>query len=83
MRLASGVRRSAKNSQQSVYITGPKLNLPEHELENLPSPLFAKEGKFSSLLQREVRRDFYNDVVIMNGLIFQFIRSKGVTIDPL
>jgi hypothetical protein len=41
MRLASGVRRSAKNSQQSVYITGPKLNLPEHELENLPSLLFA------------------------------------------
>jgi hypothetical protein len=29
-------------------------------LENLPSPLFAKEGYYSSLWQREVRRDFTN-----------------------
>jgi hypothetical protein len=29
-----------------------------HRLENLPSPLFAKEGDYSSLWQREVRRDF-------------------------
>jgi hypothetical protein len=27
-------------------------------LENLPSPLFAKEGNYPSLWQREVRRDF-------------------------
>ena len=26
--------------------------------KNLPSPLFAKEGQFPSLWQREVRRDF-------------------------
>jgi hypothetical protein len=29
-----------------------------HYPENLPSPLFAKEGNYSSLRQREVRRDF-------------------------
>jgi len=27
-------------------------------LENLPSPLFTKEGNYTSLWQREVRRDF-------------------------
>ena len=27
-------------------------------LENLPYPLFAKEGNYPSLWQREVRRDF-------------------------
>jgi len=27
-------------------------------LENLPSPLFAKEGNYPSLWQREARRDF-------------------------
>jgi hypothetical protein len=81
--LSSGVRRSAKNSQQSINIRGPKLNLHEHELENLPSPLFAKEGKFSSLWQREVRRDFSTNVVIVKGMIFQYVRCTGVTIDPL
>jgi len=31
-----------------------------HLPENLPSPLFAKEGNYSSLWKREVRRDFIN-----------------------
>jgi hypothetical protein len=46
-----------------------KLNL--HRSENLPLPLFAKEGYKSSLWQREVRRDFINNnnVVIMRPLI--------------
>jgi hypothetical protein len=33
--------------------------------KNLPSPLFAKEGKYHSLREREVRRDFLK---IYNGL---------------
>jgi hypothetical protein len=51
-----------------------QLNL--HKSENLPLPLFTKEGNtplnplliegnFSSLWQREVRRDFINNVVII------------------
>jgi hypothetical protein len=37
--------------------------------ENLPSPLFAKEGKFPSLRQREVRRDFIINVFIIFSLL--------------
>jgi len=46
-----------------------KLNL--HRSENLPLPLFTKEGYKSSLWQREVRRDFINNnvVIIMKPLI--------------
>jgi len=33
-------------------------------LKNLPSPLFAKEGQIPSLRQREVRRDFINNIFI-------------------
>jgi hypothetical protein len=43
-----------------------KLNL--HESENLPSPLFAKEGYKTSLWQREVRRDFINNVFTIEAL---------------
>jgi hypothetical protein len=32
--------------------------LHSHKLENLPSPLFAKEGYYPSLWKREGRRDF-------------------------
>jgi hypothetical protein len=35
-----------------------------HIPKNLPFPLFAKEGYIASLWQREVRRDFLNNVVI-------------------
>jgi hypothetical protein len=35
-------------------------------MENLPCPLFSKEGHYSSLWQREVRRDF---VKIMSLLL--------------
>jgi hypothetical protein len=38
-------------------------------LENLPLPLFAKEGFISSLWQREVRRDFVIDVFILMTLL--------------
>jgi hypothetical protein len=38
------------------YIKGLIIN--RHYSENLPSPLFSKEGYYSSLWQREVRRDF-------------------------
>jgi len=34
--------------------------LNRHYPENLPSPLFTKEGDYSSLWKREVRRDFAN-----------------------
>ena len=47
-------------------IMGSNLNL--RKSENLPSPLFAKEGYKSSLWQREDRRDFINNVVIMKPL---------------
>jgi len=33
----------------------------KHYSENLPSPLFAKEGRNSSLWKREGRRDFTNE----------------------
>jgi hypothetical protein len=36
-----------------------------HKSENLPLPDCAKEGYESSLWQREVRRDFINNVVII------------------
>jgi hypothetical protein len=45
------------------------LNL--HKSENLPLPLFAKEGDKSSLRQREVRRDFINNLVIIILLIIK------------
>jgi len=48
-----------------------KLNL--HESENLPFPLFAKEGFKSSLWQREGRRDFINNVVIIMRLLITFL----------
>jgi hypothetical protein len=35
-----------------------------HIPKNLSFPLFAKEGYIASLWQREVRRDFLNNVVI-------------------
>ena len=44
-----------------------KLNF--HNSENLPLPLFAKEGYKSSLWQREVRRDLINNVVIIMRLL--------------
>jgi len=44
-----------------------KLNL--HESGNLPLPLFAKEGYKTSLWQREVRRDFINNVVSIMRLL--------------
>jgi hypothetical protein len=37
--------------------------------ENLPLPLFAKEGFKPSLWQREVRRDFINIVFILMTLL--------------
>jgi hypothetical protein len=40
-----------------------------HISKNLPSPLFAKEGDSASLWQREVRRDFFNNVVILMALL--------------
>ena len=44
-----------------------KLNF--NKSENLPFPLFAKEGYKSSIWQREVRRDFINNVVIIMRLL--------------
>jgi hypothetical protein len=42
-------------------------------LKNLPLPLFAKEGEFSSLLQREVRRDFIiHGFILMTLLVTPF-----------
>jgi hypothetical protein len=38
-------------------------------LGNLPLPLFTKEGEFTSLSQREVRRDFIIDACILMTLI--------------
>jgi hypothetical protein len=46
-----------------VLLRVSKLNL--HESENLPLPLFTKEGCKSSLWQREDRRDFINNAVII------------------
>jgi hypothetical protein len=52
-----------------------KLNL--YESENLRFLLFAKEGYKTSFWQREVRRDFINNVVIMRLLItFLFVISQ-------
>jgi len=42
-----------------------------HESQNLPSPLFAKEGENPSLWQREGRRDFINNVVIIMRLLIK------------
>jgi hypothetical protein len=41
-----------------------RLQVRMHIPKNLPFPLFAKEGYIASLWQREVRRDFLNNVVI-------------------
>jgi hypothetical protein len=38
-------------------------------LKNLPLPLFAKEGYYSSLWKREVRRDFITNVFIFMTLL--------------
>jgi hypothetical protein len=38
-------------------------------LKNLPLPLFSKEGYFTSLWQREVRRDFIINVFILMTLL--------------
>jgi general secretion pathway protein I len=51
-----------------------------HRLENLPLPLFTKEGDKSSLWQREVRRDFINNVVIMRPLKRRMKDEKGFTL---
>jgi hypothetical protein len=40
------------------------LLIERHLSENLPFPLFAKEGYYSSLWKREGRRDFLNNVFI-------------------
>jgi hypothetical protein len=54
--------------QRRICVCGPsKLKL--HYTENLPSPLFAKEGNYSSLRQREVRRDFIDQCVIILRLL--------------
>ena len=56
---------------RAVFIKGLKIEFTKSE--NLPLPLFAKEGYKSSLWQREVRRDFINNVVnIMRPLIRVF-----------
>jgi len=50
----------------------------EHKSENLPTPLFAKEGYKSSLWQREVRRDFINNVaIIMRRLLRGAFNGEG------
>jgi hypothetical protein len=36
-------------------------------LKNLPLPLFAKKGYYSSLWQREVRRDFIIKEILVYG----------------
>jgi hypothetical protein len=51
-----------------------KLNV--HKSENLPLPLFAKEGDKTSLWQREVRRDFINNVVPIMRLLEPISKSK-------
>jgi hypothetical protein len=51
-----------------VLLRASKLTL--HKSENLPLPLFSKEGDYSSLWQREVRRDFKLNVYsIMRPLL--------------
>jgi hypothetical protein len=60
----------------NLYVTDELLRvlkLNRHKLENLPLPLFAKEGDKSSLWQREVRRDFINNVVIIVRLLIACI----------
>jgi hypothetical protein len=42
--------------------------LNSHLFENLPYPLFAKEGHYSSLWQREVRRAFYKKEVMQDKI---------------
>ena len=48
--------REAKASLPFVLLRVSESN--RHLLQNLPFPLFAKEGNFTSLWQREERRDF-------------------------
>jgi hypothetical protein len=47
-------------------------------LKNLPTPLFSKEGYIPSLWQREVRRDFIINVLILMTLliILRFLIKK-------
>jgi hypothetical protein len=51
VRFAYGVLYVGKYSQQPVYNRVAKFNLYEHELEHLPSPLFAK-GRLGGIFQR-------------------------------
>jgi len=46
----------------------------------LPSPLFAKEGDIASLWQREVRRDFLNNVVTHSLLVTDATLSSLVNL---
>ena len=51
--------RIMKGREKSTNKTVLRVSwLNGHYSENLPSPLFSKEGYYSSLWQREVRRDF-------------------------
>jgi hypothetical protein len=54
-------------SRKLSGLNAVKINL--YKSENLPLPLFAKEGYKSSLWQREVRRDFIDNVVIIMRLL--------------
>jgi hypothetical protein len=45
-------------------------------LKNLSLPLFAKEGYYSSLWQREVRRDFIINVFILMILLVKYISAQ-------
>jgi hypothetical protein len=50
--------------------------LDEHLLKNLPWPLFSKEGNYSPLWKREVRRDFYFMPLLLIGvLVIQHTRT--------
>jgi hypothetical protein len=51
-------KTNANDLKLSIHYLLTVSSLNAHLFENLPSPLFAKEGHYSSLWQREVRRDF-------------------------
>jgi hypothetical protein len=59
--------------------------LYRHESENLPSPFFAKEGRFTSLgylfpaesRQREVRRDFIKQCRYYYETVNKWILATG------
>jgi hypothetical protein len=54
-----------------LLISASKLNF--YESDNLPLPLFAKEGYKTSLWQREVRRDFIKNVVTIMKLLIMYM----------